>query len=61
MKEAVAPEAKAAPNAAKPKKGKAKVEGQREMLLPIAGKKPAAEPAEAEPEKRPTPSRRKAG
>jgi DNA end-binding protein Ku len=28
-----------------PKKGRKRIEGQREMLLPIAGKKPAAEPA----------------
>jgi DNA end-binding protein Ku len=31
--------AKAAPKAAAPKKGKKRAEGQREMLLPIAGKK----------------------
>ena len=41
--------------AAKPKKPKAKVEGQREMLLPIAGGKAEAE---AKPAKAP---RRKAG
>jgi hypothetical protein len=41
--------------AARPKKPKAKVEGQREMLLPIAGGKTEAE---AKPAKTP---RRKAG
>ena len=41
--------------ASKPKKPKAKVEGQRQMLLPIAGGKPEAE---AKPAKAP---RRKAG
>jgi DNA end-binding protein Ku len=41
--------------ATKPKKPKAKVEGQREMLLPIAGGKAEAE---AKPAKAP---RRKAG
>lgn len=55
--------AKPAAKAEKPKKGKAKVEGQREMLLPISGKKgekaeeapkPAARPAAGS-------SRRKAG
>lgn len=52
--------------AGKPKKGKAKVEGQRELLLPIAGKKAAeAKPAKTEEAKPARPSasspRRKTG
>ena len=39
-------------------KGKKKIEGQREMLLPIAGKKAAADKVEKKPA---TASRRKAG
>jgi DNA end-binding protein Ku len=41
-----------------PKKGKKRVEGQREMLLPIAGKKA---PAEAKKAVRPSAGRKKAG
>lgn len=51
--------------AEKPKKGKAKVEGQRELLLPISGKKSEeAKPAkteEAKPARAPASPRRKAG
>ena len=49
-------DAKAAPKAAKPKKPKPKVEGQREMLLPIPGGKTEEKPAAKIPA-----SRRKAG
>jgi DNA end-binding protein Ku len=55
---AIAKPAKPA-KAEKPKKGKAKVEGQRELLLPIAGKKgEAAKPAA---KAHPAAGRRKAG
>jgi DNA end-binding protein Ku len=40
---------KAAPKAAPAKKGKKRVEGQREMLLPITGKGPSKEAAEKKP------------
>jgi DNA end-binding protein Ku len=49
---------------AKVKKGKKRIEGQREMLLPISGKKDGKEPARKETEKkpaRPTAKQRKAG
>jgi DNA end-binding protein Ku len=49
---------------AKVKKGKKRIEGQREMLLPISGKKDGKEPARKETEKkpaRPAAKQRKAG
>ena len=46
----------------RPRKPKPRIDGQREMLLPIAGNKPAADGAKvADPEKKPTSARRKAG
>ncbi len=51
-----APAQKVAPKAAAPKKGKKRAEGQREMLLPISGKKKEAARESAKPA-----TRRKAG
>lgn len=46
--------------AATPKKGKKRAEGQREMLLPLPGKK-SKEPAQTKPATKAGPHRRKAG
>ena len=48
LKRSLANERQAPPPAAKGKKAKKRVEGQREMLLPISGKRAAKEEAKAE-------------
>jgi DNA end-binding protein Ku len=66
LKRSLANERQAPPAAAKGKKAKKRVEGQREMLLPISGKKAAKEEAKPQATKKPKPARapvrsRKAG
>jgi len=51
LKRSLTNEAKSAPAAAKAKKPKKRVEGQREMLLPISGKRAKEEPKKEEAKK----------
>jgi DNA end-binding protein Ku len=49
LKRSLANERQAPPPASKAKKPKKRIEGQREMLLPISGKRTAKEDTKAEP------------
>jgi DNA end-binding protein Ku len=51
LKRSLTNETKSTPAAAKAKKPKKRVEGQREMLLPISGKRAKEEPRKEEPKK----------
>jgi DNA end-binding protein Ku len=53
LKRSLANERQATPPASKVKKSKKRVEGQREMLLPISGKRAAKEEAKAPAAKKP--------
>ena len=55
------PTASAAPAASASKKGRKRAEGQREMLLPLPGNKPAKQPAAAKPVAKANGRQKKAG
>jgi DNA end-binding protein Ku len=57
LKRSLANEREAPPSASKAKKPKKRIEGQREMLLPISGKRAAKEEAKAPPRKSDKPAR----
>jgi DNA end-binding protein Ku len=58
LKRSLANEKQSTPEAAaKPKKSRKRIDGQREMLLPISGKREAKEEAKAPPRKAEKPAR----